>query len=424
MARTLQTYLLREHIGPFFLAIFTVDLLFLLNIVFRDLGKFLGKGIPFAVIVEFLFLNLAWMLALSVPCAVLTSTIMAFGRLSSDNEITAIKAGGIHLIRLVIPVLILSAILAASLIWFNNNVLPNFNHQARLLGMDITRKKPAINLNPGVIYEDIPDYNILVKKVTDQDSLALVNDVTIYDETEADMLKTIIAERGEIWFDEATGFLNMLLFDGELHEVSIHEPEKFKKLEFAKHGIKIPMAEVLLKRSQSEYRGDREKSAAQLMEVVVANNKRIAERNEKLNNRIQEKLSVYRQGKRGADKLMDNVLAEHQQLRRQIKADLDRIRGLRKSNSINMVEWHKKYSIPVACIVFVLVGAPLGTLVSQRGWAAAAGLSIGFFLLYWIFLIGGEHLGDRQLISPFIAMWSCNIVVGCLGIYLVVRFIK
>ncbi|MCG8605052.1 LptF/LptG family permease, partial [bacterium] len=355
MAKILPLYLLREHIGPFLLAIFTIDLLFLLNIVFRDLGKFLGKGIPFTVIVEFLFLNLAWMVALSVPCAVLTSTIMAFGRLSSDNEITAIKASGIHLMRLLIPVLILSAILSASLIWFNNNVLPDFNHQARLLGMDITRKKPAINLDPGVIYEDIPDYNILVKKVTDQDSLALIQDVTIYDETEADMLKTIIAERGEIWFEEDTGYLNMLLFDGDLHEVSIHEPEKFKKLEFAKHGIKIPMAEVLLKRSQSEYRGDREKSAAQLMEVVVSNNKRIAERKEKLTSKIQAKLSVYQQGKNGDDKLLGNVLAEHQQLRRQIKADLDRIRGLRKSNNINLVEWHKKYSIPVACIVFVLV---------------------------------------------------------------------
>ena len=160
------------------------------------------------------------------------------------------------------------------------------------------------------------------------------------------------------------------------------------------------------------------------MEVVVSNNKRIAERKEKLTSKIQAKLSVYQQGKNGDDKLLGNVLAEHQQLRRQIKADLDRIRGLRKSNNINLVEWHKKYSIPVACIVFVLVGAPLGTLVRQQGWAAAAGLSIGFFLLYWVFLIGGENLADRQLISPFIAMWSCNIVVGCLGIYLVVRFIK
>ena len=126
----------------------------------------------------------------------------------------------------------------------------------------------------------------------------------------------------------------------------------------------------------------------------------------------------------GTDPLLKNILAEHQQLRRQIKADLDRIRGLQKSVNINLVEWHKKYSIPIACVVFVLVGAPLGILVRQRGWAVGAGLSIGFFLLYWAFLIAGENLADRQLISPFMAMWSSNITVGSLGIFLVYRVVK
>lgn len=424
MTKILPIYLIREHVGPFFLAIFTINLLFILNIVFRELGKFLSKGIAFSIIMEFLFLNLAWMIALSVPCAVLTSTIMAFGRISADNEITAIKAGGVHLLQLFIPVLMLSTILACALIWFNNNVLPDFNHQARLLAMDIARKKPTINLESGVIYEDIPNYSILVQKIEETNSISYVENVKIFDETESSVIKTVIAERGEIVFHEDTGLLDILLFNGELHEVNVDEPEIFKKLKFPKHLIKIPMSEVLLRRSQSGYRGDREKSAAQLMEVVVANNKKIIERRKKLNQKVTDKFDKYMMGSNGTDPLLKNILAEHQQLRRQIKADLDRIKGLQKSVNINLVEWHKKYSIPVACVVFVLVGAPLGILVRQRGWAVGAGLSIGFFLLYWAFLIGGENLADRHLISPFMAMWSSNIVVGSLGIFLVYRVVK
>ena len=424
MTKILPAYLLREHIGPFFLALFTINLLLLLNIVYRELGKFLGKGISFTVILEFLFLNMAWIIALSVPMAVLSATIMAFGRISADNEITAIKASGISLLRIVLPILILSAILAYALIWFNNNVLPDFNHKARLLAMDIARKKPTINLESGIIYSDIPNYSILVEKVEDRDSVSFVNDITIYDEKQSNVIKTVIAERGEIRFQEDFGLVVITLFDGELHEVNVSEPETFKKSQFAMHVIRIPMSEVILRRSQSEYRTDREKSAAALMRVVESNDKKLIERTEKLNKKIRDHVSKY-SGKIARQKpLFENVLMEHQQLRRHIRADLDRMNSLRRSRNIYLVEWHKKYSIPVICIVFVLIGAPLGTLVRERGWAVGAGLSIGFFLLYWAFLIGGENLADRQFISPFLAMWGPNIIVGCAGFYLVYRVLK
>jgi lipopolysaccharide export system permease protein len=97
------------------------------------------------------------------------------------------------------------------------------------------------------------------------------------------------------------------------------------------------------------------------------------------------------------------------------------ITGFQKSVNIYLVEVHKKYSIPAACIVFVLVGAPLGILIRQRGWAIAGGLSFGFFLLYWTCLIGGEILADRQIISPFFAMWTPNIIAGVIAVILAAK---
>ena len=86
-----------------------------------------------------------------------------------------------------------------------------------------------------------------------------------------------------------------------------------------------------------------------------------------------------------------------------------------------MVEVQKKYSIPVSCIVFVLIGAPLGIIARRGGMAVGGGMSLFFFLLYWTFLIGGEELADRLIISPFWAMWSANILVGAAGLYLVIH---
>ena len=424
MIKILPKYLVKEHIGPFCFALLVINSIFILNLIFRELGKFMSKGLSLGTILEFIFLNLAWMIALSVPCAVLTATIMAFGRLSAENEITAIKAGGISLYQILPATLIVSFGVAGALIWFNNEVLPDFNHRTKLLMLDIARKKPLLNLEAGVIYTDIPNYNILGPTIKEINSTTYIENITIDDQTTSNIIKTIIAKVGEITFSEETGLVEITLLDGELQEIDINNPESFKKVEFTKHVIKIPMTEMLLVRSQSEYRGDREKSSAALMEGVNKNRQRILERRQKLNETVNQQLSKYIYSNSKEEKTLDLLIQDHQRLNRQIKTDFNLINSYKKSIARDLVEVHKKYSIPAVCIVFVLVGSPLGILARKQGWAAAAGLSIGFFLLYWAFLIGGESLADRQKISPFWGMWSPNILVGGLGIFLVLRTVR
>ena len=424
MIKILPKYLVKEHIGPFCFALLVINSIFILNLIFRELGKFMSKGLSLGTILEFIFLNLAWMIALSVPCAVLTATIMAFGRLSAENEITAIKAGGISLYQILPATLIVSLGVAGALIWFNNEVLPDFNHRTKLLMLDIARKKPLLNLEAGVIYTDIPNYNILGPTIKEINSTTYIENITIDDQTTSNIIKTIIAKVGEITFSEETGLVEITLLDGELQEIDINNPESFKKVEFTKHVIKIPMTEMLLIRSQSEYRGDREKSSAALMEGVYKNRQRILERRQKLNETVNQQLSKYIYSNSKEEKTLDLLILDHQRLNRRIKTDLNLINSYKKSIDRDLVEVHKKYSIPAVCVVFVLVGSPLGILARKQGWAAAAGLSIGFFLLYWAFLIGGESLADRQKISPFWGMWSPNILVGGLGIFLVLRTVR
>ncbi|MFQ5864417.1 MAG: LptF/LptG family permease [bacterium] len=423
MTFILSRYTIREHFGPFLFGFAVINLLFILNLLFRELGKLLSKGLAFNVIVEFIFLNLAWMIALSVPMAVLCATLMAFGRLSADNEITAIKASGISLFQILPPVLVVSTLVAGALIWFNNHILPDFNHRARLLAMDIARKKPMINLESGVWFTEIPDYDVLVQEIREKESTSYLENIVIEDKTDPNITKTIIAKKGDIYFHQDTGLLEITLYSGESQEVNFREPEAFKKLTFSKHVLKIPMSDILLKRSQSGYRGDREKSTAQLLEDVHLNRKRISERQKRLREKVNKILSKYTSTRPERTPLFQNILSEHQQLRRQIQTELNMINGYRKSSNIFLVEVHKKYSIPAACVVFILIGAPLGIMVRQRGLAAGA-LSYLFFVLYWACLIGGETLADRQIISPFLAMWSPNILVGAGGIILILRSVR
>src|SRR5437867_7960076 len=148
-------YLLRAHSGPFVFSLCTLMFLFLLQFVMKFIDQLIGKGLSAWIIIELIALNLAWMLVLAVPMSVLVATLMAFGDLSSKNEITAMKASGISIYRMLAPITVAATVIAILLVWFNNYVLPEANHKAKTLMIDIRKKKPTLNLVPGLFSQDI-----------------------------------------------------------------------------------------------------------------------------------------------------------------------------------------------------------------------------------------------------------------------------
>jgi len=430
----IQRYILREHVGPFFSAMGTIVLIFLLNIVFRDLGKLLGKGISALTIIEFFFLNLAWILALAIPMAVLIATLMAFGRLSADSEIAALKASGFNLYRLILPVLMAAAVLTVATERFQNIVLPEFNHRVRLLTYDMHRKKPTLALEPYVIFDDIPKYAIMVQEV-DPDGKTL-HDIIIHDNSDPSFSKTILAERADVAFQGERMVLT--LYHGEMHEVAVQKLENYRRLEFDRHRIIIEVPNMVMKRSESEHRGDREKSAAMMQTEVVENRRRISQRLDRMRQlAVQEMKQVFpvsffpdQADSAFGEKIVHTGYSlageKHrvQRLIQQLESEKMVVRGYKRSVNSLTVEIQKKYSIPVACLVFVLIGAPLGIMARQGGVAVGSALSLAFFIIYWSFLIGGEQLADRMLMNPIVAMWLPNVVVGTFGLYLVIRTVR
>lgn len=362
-------YIFREFIPPFIFSLSLIIFLFVMNLLFQMLGRIAGKGLPVGTIIEFFFLNLAWMVALAVPMAVLVGTLTAYGRLSADGEITALKSSGAGQWRLISPAFTLAMVVMTMLVIFNDQLLPQMNHRSRQLQADIRRKKPTMVLEPGVFLSDIPGYVLIARDVNSQTSE--LKDVVVYQESDPDNSTTITAKHGVLRYEESIESFEFLLRDGQIDRASRKKATESQTTEFARAVFRISAPEMSLKRTESSWRSERELNTAQLLDRL---------------------------------KQTKTQTGDH-----------------RKEIASLQVEIHKKFSIPAACLIFAILGAVLGQWVKKSGLGVSAGYSIFFFLVYWVFLISGEDLADRGRVTPWIAMWTPNVIFMTLGILLILR---
>lgn len=438
-------------IGPFIFGLATVIFLFLFQFLIKSLDQFVGKGLGIFVIIQLISLNLAWMLTLAVPMAMLVASLMTFGQLSSNNELTALKAGGISLIRLMLPVILLSFVMFWLMVRFNNDILPEANHQARVLLYDISKTKPTFILEPGKFSNDLQGVQILVKKTFPNSNT--IEGVYIYDYSRPDYKNLLTAKSGDISFSSDFKNVIMNLNEGEIHQLNNKNiNDDYRKIKFTKHRLTFSAEGFGFTKSDDNAfaRGDRELSAEAMNRIVdsLARYQRtIGDRAidnivrdisrltsiKYIDTIFQKRTVVPLQSNSNFDSLSlrSNVLTPYDTLNNLIRTFVGRRDEARNNKTtydqLNKqidtydVEIYKKYSIPFACVVFILVGAPLGYRVRRGGFGIAAGLSLLFFLLYWACLIGGEKLADRALVSPFMGMWIANIIIGCFGLYLMFK---
>jgi len=442
----LYRYILKSHIGPLIFAFFTLFFLFLFQFLIKSLDQLVGKGLSLWIIFQLITFNLAWIVTLAAPMAVLVATLMAFGSLSSDNEITIMKAGGLSLPRLMAPVLIAAVILSYLMVRFNNDVLPEANHQARVLLQDISKTKPTFILEAGKFSDDIGGFKILVKKTYENNNN--LEDIYISDFSNPATRNVITAEKGDISFTSDFNHIVMNLSNGEIHQLNnLDYTNKYRKIKFDKHRIIMDAAGFGFQKSGDNAfsRGDRELSSY-AMNVIVDSLKRtsntigeqfvlrmssdinkLAKFNYKdtVLKRIetapveegQAPDTTYRRANLEYDSLK-MLIAKTRLLFNEYKSQKNIKKEIEKQIDQYDVEIYKKYSIPFACVVFALIGAPLGYRVRKGGFGIASGLSLLFFLIYWASLIGGEKLADRALLSPLLGMWFANIILGVFGLVL------
>ena len=438
----LQRYIVRSLYGPFLLGFGIVTFLLTMDMLLDLLDLIIGKGIPVWTVARLFVLALGWIIALSVPCGVLVASLMTFGRMSQDNEIVALRASGVHLFRILFPALGLSAIVAIALTLFNNYVLPESNYAYASLIQEINRKRPTAEIREGVLLDDFAGYHLFISRLNDR--TGEMQDVLILDASESPTSpRTILAKSGILSFRPEENSLTLELHDGQMHQAESRAPDgTYRWVDFDTHVLRIQEGADLWREGAQRRRGQREMSVEEMK--VEIKKLRVDEANtEKLMGEDLKKLgmsSVAELDRRAPES------ARPQGFRR-LRAALDRARGhkpepdaldftneekpyveavrsrenearsLGRRISEYEVEIHKKFSIPLACVVFVLVGAPLG-IRARRGGLAVGFLSSAFFVFYWLCLIGGEQLADRGYLPPWVAMWLANVVLGSLGIYL------
>lgn len=390
--------------------------------------RLVGKGLDTWVITKLIAYNLSWMVVLVVPMASLVATLMAFGSLSQNNEVTIMKSSGISLYKMMFPPFIASIVVAVLLFQFNNDVLPDANHQAKILMSDISRTKPTLSLEPGFFSQEVNNYAILVRSI-DQKSNWLYQ-ITIYDYSNGAKINVVTADSGRIFFSKDQSKLIMDLYHGEIHESDVQNTTMYRKLEFEKHIIAMNGDQFSFQQSGPTSRGERELSVYD-MQVITDSLKIILKENTKSFNKEINKfllIDTLKSPNLTSSKTGNNPeliylrsLEKVRSAKNIVMANFNRLEWTKRELEKYEVEIYKKYSLPVACIIFMLIGAPLGVMVRKGGFGVAAGISLFFFLIYWAFLIGGEKLSERGFFSPFIGMWAANIVLGVVGIILTIK---
>ena len=437
--RILTRYLLRSHLGPFFFALAALTGILFVNTIARRFEQLAGKGLDLSVVFEVFALSLPHILALTLPMAVLVAVLYAFASLTADNEITALKASGINLIRMIMPVLVAAFLFAGGMLWFNDRVLPESNHALKNLMMDIGSKTPTLELKEQVINQlRTTDYSTRywLQAARIEPATNRLQDVVIYDLSNTRKNRTVYADSGYLTLNRAQTDLLLTLYDGVIHEVGEEAPGELQEVKFAQQQVELRGVGTQLQRTADEYRSDREMSIAMMQERVDTARAELA--------RLRaEALQVHKMH-------LDRVLAgpaipedagyDVPVTRRAFvpyadptigggeddlayRAALDAKRLVNNAQTLQdeinayQVEIHKKYAIPFACIIFVLLGAPLAVRFPRGGVGMVIAASLAIFAIYYMSLIGGEALGNRGIIRPFWGPWAPNLVFGLLALW-------
>lgn len=457
----LQLDVLKRHLGPFVFCFFTLMFLLLMQFLILYIDMLVGKGLPFGVIIELIITNLASMVVLAMPMAVLVACLMAFGKITELNELTAIKAAGVNPIHIINPVLVAGILLSIFLVWFSNDVLPDANQRARSLFIDIRLKKPGFDLKEGEFYDGIDGYTFLVREMTNEsDSL---RNVTIYQHPDKNRKEAIIkAQKGHLESEHHGQTMTLYLNDGSiLRYLNRRKDGKritvLEETAFDRYRISFDLSNLSFSRSnpQDRSRNDRTMNVQAMKALVdsldteiktqkhniitndnyivpkpadTAETNRYANRFDSPSDTLKEQpyqsqfiaLNTFKSAsnQRSLHGLTLSRLRNYRSVFEDVIVDTDwRISKIARY----LVEIHKKFSIPVACIIFVLLGAPIGMYTRRGNLGYAALIGTAFLTVYWMSIIQGEKMADRLFISPITGMWTSNLVLGIIGIYLVIR---
>ncbi|MFC1853734.1 LptF/LptG family permease [candidate division CSSED10-310 bacterium] len=423
--KIIDRYIFWEVISPFFLSLFVYALILLTDAIIRSIEIFITNKVALSLILRFLVTSLPFILQVVIPMSVLTGTLIAFGRLSSDSEITALRANGISLYRMSIPVFIF-ALLSWGLCQYITVIgIPKTGQYRNKISYEILESNINIGLKPHVFNDAFEDLIIYCDELHPRTNV--MGEIFIYNRQKAERTSYIFARNGIKQMYPENHQVIISLTDGIMHEVSEGKQGNFSTTRFQNKQIMLAMPS---QEDTDVSLSDEEQAMSFIINAIYEYEQEIKRKNDRIaelklkRENLQQKL-VTRKSKR--KKVITDNMAKEQN--KKIKQRIENVEkniahfqsklktDHRRLNKFYIV-FHKKFAFPIACFVFILVGIPLGIRSRTSGKSTGFSISLALILFYYILYIGGEGIGREGTIAPWIGVWSANTILMFIGLYL------
>ena len=454
--KKLDIFVLRSFIGPLVMTFFIVLFILILQFLWMYVDELAGKGLEINILAELLFQFSLTFVPMAFPLAILLASLMTFGNMGEFSELTALKSSGVPLQRIMSPIIFLVMIICIISFLFSNNVQPYSYRKARTLLYDIRRKRPELNIQAGTFNNDIDGFSI---KVTSKDPVTnRMDNLLIYDHRDKKGNNYVIyADSGYMKVTPDESGMIMTLYNGysyyeapENNVSTSYRKYPFRRDHFKEQVLVVSLSGFDLERTEIDLfkKNYATQNIAQLSYYIDSLNKdsKVKKKEyykEFVGTKIYNEKNAVIPVPEGADtlppvrspafnsseildtiplferriaisKAIENVKLSAtyvDQKEEYLHYDTRNIRNYQ-------VELHKKFTLAFACVVFFLIGAPLGAIIRKGGLGTPAVISILFFVVYYIISISAEKLVKENLVNTIIGMWSACGILLPVGIFL------
>jgi lipopolysaccharide export system permease protein len=453
--KTLYKFILKSYIGPFIMTFFIAMFVFFMMFIFTYIDDFVGKGISISILSELFFYFSLTTIQSALPLAVLLSSLMTFGNLGEHFELTAMKSAGLSLQKIMTPLIVTTVILSILAFYFSNNILPYTNLKASALLYDVRSSKPGLMFKDGVFNNSLTGFSIRVEK-KDRDGKTL-RDVLIYDHREMHGNNIVLsAKSGEMEETNNKTFLVLTLRDGVSYKEMAKDDKDarthpFIRDKFEERVIRFDLSEFKLSRTNEELFKDNQRmlNIPQLAKVVDSLKLKIAKR--KIDFPSQLKQSYYKKSLSYVGSLKPKEIGGGDQSHPVKNSAVDYFSKLSKSERLSIIEaatniarsakayvdsvsndesndqdsiirynieWHRKFTLSIACLVLFFIGAPLGAIIRKGGLGMPVVISIVFFIIFHVLSITGEKLSKEGSLPAYEGMWMATVTLLPVGVFL------
>jgi lipopolysaccharide export system permease protein len=444
--KKLHQLVLNSFIGPFILTFFIAQFVLLMQFLWKYIDDLVGKGLDPAVIAELLFYTSANLVPLALPLSILVSSIMTFGNLAEHFEITAAKAAGISLQRLMLPLFTVALMISGLAFFFSNTILPYTNLKMGSLLYDIRQQKPALSIREGVFYSGIEGYSIKVgSKGKDGKS---IGNVMIYDHTGGQgNRKVVVAKEGKMETSSDERYLLLTLFNGNMYEEQRREKNgvdthPLMRNSFKEYHISFDLSQFKLNRTNEDlFKGGQQMmNLSQLKSAIDSFRVEYDARVSSTRNVLQpyflfvrdstyfntaivavKPVAYSRDSVYQTSWLYENALNQARSVKSILNSNREELENREQQIARYEVEWHRKLSLSTACFILFLIGAPLGAIIRKGGLGMPLVISIAFFLIYHVTSITGEKFAKEGIITAFSGMWLSSMLLLPVGVFLIYK---